>query len=149
MEIFFDMDGTIANLYEVENWLDFLIAENPKPYKEAKVMVNMSSFARLLNKIQEKGIKIGIISWLSKNGSDKYNEEVTKVKKSWLKKHLKSVLFDSVDIVKYGTKKSLFITSRNDILFDDEEQNRNNWTGKAYDEKNILENLKKILNKGE
>ncbi len=149
MKIFFDMDGTIANLYEVENWLDFLIAENPKPYKEAKVMVNMSSFARLLNKIQEKGIKIGIISWLSKNGSDKYNEEVTKVKKSWLKKHLKSVLFDSVDIVKYGTKKSLFITSRNDILFDDEEQNRNNWTGKAYDEKNILENLKKILNKGE
>lgn len=149
MKIFFDMDGTIANLYKVENWLDFLIAENPKPYKEAKVMLNMNSFAKLLNKIQEKGIKIGILSWLSKNGSDEYNKKVTKVKKSWLKKHLKSVLFDSIDIVKYGTEKSLFITSRNDILFDDEEQNRNNWTGKAYDEKNILENLKKILNEGE
>ena len=24
--IFFDMDGTIADLYGVENWLDFLIA---------------------------------------------------------------------------------------------------------------------------
>ena len=66
MKIFFDMDGTIANLYAVENWLDFLRAEEVTPYKEAMPMVNMSQLARLLNRLQAEGYKIGIISWTSK-----------------------------------------------------------------------------------
>ena len=33
--IYFDMDGTIANLYAVENWLDMLRAFNPTPYEQA------------------------------------------------------------------------------------------------------------------
>ena len=66
MKIFFDMDGTIANLYGVENWLEYLLNKNVKPYAEAKVMLNMNSLARLLNNLQKKGHKIGIISWLAK-----------------------------------------------------------------------------------
>ena len=31
----FDMDGTIANLYAVENWLEDLRSENPRPYEVA------------------------------------------------------------------------------------------------------------------
>ena len=31
-----------------------------------------------------------------------------------------------------------------DILFDDEERNRNNWTGRAFDVENIMEILKEI-----
>ena len=31
MTIWFDMDGTISDLYAVENWLPMLRAENPKP----------------------------------------------------------------------------------------------------------------------
>ena len=65
----FDMDGTIADLYGEENWLDDLINERTTPYANAKPL---------------------------------------------------------------------------DILFDDEEKNRNNWTGRAYDVENILEILKKI-----
>ena len=38
MRICFDMDGTIANLYGVENWLAYLVAEDVKPYKEAGVI---------------------------------------------------------------------------------------------------------------
>lgn len=142
MKIFFDMDGTIANLYKVENWLSYLINEDTKPYKDAEVMVNMNSLARVLNSLKKKGFEIGIISWTSKNGSEEYNKAVAEVKKNWLKKHLGSVKFDSIDIVKYGTKKESFITSENDILFDDEEQNRNSWTGKAYNVNNILNVLK-------
>ena len=40
--IWWDMDGTIANLYGVEGWLPMLRAEDPTPYAEAKVMWNMS-----------------------------------------------------------------------------------------------------------
>ena len=141
MRICFDMDGTIANLYGVPNWLENLIAEDVRPYREAEVLLNMNSLARKLNKLQKQGHEIVVISWLSKCGSDNYNEAVTETKKAWLRKHLGSVKFDEINIVKYGTPKSLFCKSAEDVLFDDEEQNRSNWTGKAYNVQNILEVL--------
>ena len=135
------MDGTIANLYKVEGWLENLIAEDVRPYREAEVMVNMNSLARQLNKLQSAGHEIVIISWLSKCGSENYNQAVTEVKKAWLKKHLSSVKFNEINIVKYGTNKAQFAKSENDILFDDEKPNRDGWIGKAYDVNNILEVL--------
>ena len=144
MRICFDMDGTIADLYSVENWLADLRNENVRPYREAKVLLNMNSLARKLNTLQKQGHEIVVISWLSKCGSPAYDEAVTATKKAWLKKHLGSVKFDEVNIVKYGTPKSLFCENENDILFDDEEQNRKNWNGKAYNVENILEVLKAI-----
>ena len=144
MRICFDMDGTIADLYGVENWLADLRNENVRPYRKAKVLLNMNSLARKLNSLQKQGHEIVVISWLSKCGSPAYDEAVTATKKAWLKKHLGSVKFDEVNIVKYGTPKSLFCENENDILFDDEEQNRKNWNGKAYNVENILEVLKAI-----
>ena len=140
--IFFDMDGTIADFYGVENWLDYLIASDTLPYEIAKPLVKLNSLARILNRLQKNGYKIGIISWLSKNGTDDYNDAVTETKKNWLKKHLASVEFDEIHIVKYGTPKQMFAKTKNDILFDDEEKNRNNWTGKAFDVNAIIEILK-------
>lgn len=141
MRICFDMDGTIADLYGVEGWLDDLIAGNVRPYREAKAMINMNVLARKLNKLQKAGNEIVVISWLSKSGTDKYNETVAEIKKAWLRKHLASVAFDEINIVKYGTPKSLFCKSPTDVLFDDEKPNRDNWNGVAYDVQNILEVL--------
>jgi len=140
--IFFDMDGTIADLYGVENWLDYLIASDTLPYKIAKPLIRLNSLARILNKLQKNGYRIGIISWLSKNGTEDYNKAVTETKMNWLKKHLASVNFDEINIVEYGTPKQLFAKTKNDILFDDEAKNRNNWTGTAFDVNEILEILK-------
>lgn len=144
MRICFDMDGTIANLYGVTNWLEYLISGNEYPYLHAEVMINMNSLARILNRLQRNGIEIGIISWLAKNSNDSYDEKVTVAKKKWLKKHLASVHFDFVEIVSYGTDKNLVCTSSNDILFDDEAPNREKWNGKAYDVDNILNILKSV-----
>ena len=136
------MDGTIADLYGVENWLDYLIAFDALPYAIAKPLLRLNSLARVLNRLQREGYRIGIISWLSKSGTEEYNNAVTETKKNWLKKHLASVHFDEINIVKYGTPKQMFARTENDILFDDEEKNRNNWTGKAFDVNAILEILK-------
>ena len=141
MKICFDMDGTLADLYSVDNWLNDLIAENVRPYAEAKVLLNMNTLARKLNRLQAEGHKIVVISWLSKNSTKAYDEAVTEAKKAWLKKHLGSVKFDEMNIVKYGTPKSLFCESVEDVLFDDEKPNRENWLGKAYDVQNIMEVL--------
>ena len=144
MRICFDMDGTIADLYGVENWLSYLIAEDTTPYKEARPMVNMNALARRLNALQRKGYEIGVISWTSKNGSAQYNANVDSVKRAWLHKHLASVRFDFIEIVPYGYNKNNFAKNIEDILFDDEENNRKNWGGKAYDVKNILKILKTL-----
>ena len=140
--IFFDMDGTIADLYGVENWLDYLIASDALPYEIAKPLIRLNALARVLNRLQKQGYKVGVISWLAKNSNTAYDEKVTRAKKEWLKKHLTSVNFDEIHIVKYGTPKQTFAKTENDILFDDEEKNRNDWTGKAFDVNEIIEILK-------
>ena len=142
--IYFDMDGTIANLYAVENWLPMLRAYNPAPYEQAKVMVNMSQLARVLNKLQKQGWHIGIVSWLSKCPQPAYDLLVVNAKYEWLHKHLKSVRFDEIKIVAHGTPKGTVVKYPNGILFDDEQPNRTAWKGKAYDEKAILEILKNL-----
>lgn len=140
----FDMDGTIANLYGVENWLEYLIAEDTTPYEVAEPLLRLSALARKLNNLQKMGYELAIISWLSKNGSDEYNKAVTEAKEKWLARHLPSVHWDRVTIVPYGTPKENFCGNALDVLFDDEERNRNNWTGRAYDVQNIMEILKEI-----
>ena len=142
MRICFDLDGTLADLYGVENWLDMLINKDATPYKIADTLVNMNLLARYLNKLQKIGFEIGIISWLAKNSTPEYDEKVTKAKKAWLKEHLHSVHFDFIEIVSYGTDKNIVVTGSSDILFDDEINNRKEWKGKAFDVDNILEVLK-------
>ena len=140
-EINFDMDGTIADLYGCSGWLEDIIAEDTRPYEQAKPLVNMSVLARLLNKKIASGYKVNVISWTAKNGSEDYNARVEEAKKQWLAKHLKSVQFSAVKGLPYGTPKQEHGCG---VLFDDEEQNRIAWFGTAFDEKNIIEELKRI-----
>jgi hypothetical protein len=140
----FDMDGTIANLYGVENWLAYLIAEDTTPYEIAKPLLRLNQLARKLNALQKAGYELAVISWLSKGGTDEYNKAVTTAKLNWLNRHLPSVNWNAIHIVPYGTPKQNFCYTPFDVLFDDEEPNRINWAGQAYDVQNILEVLKEI-----
>ena len=144
MTINFDMDGTIADLYGVTDWLADLIAGNTRPYEIAEPMLHFSTLARRLNALQKNGYHLAIISWTSKSGTAEYNARVEQVKKEWLNRHLPSVHWDEIHIVPYGTPKQMFAHDEQDVLFDDEERNRSAWTGKAYDVENIMEILKAI-----
>lgn len=141
MTIWFDMDGNIASLYSVENWLPMLRAYDPTPYVIAKPLVNMSLLARYLNKVKAKGYRIGVISWGSKCSTPMYDAAVTAAKISWLKRHLPSVTWDEIHIVPYGVPKQEYKRTPADILFDDEERNRINWGDNAYTEQEIFEVL--------
>lgn len=144
MTIWFDMDGTIADLYGVENWLPMLRACDPAPYMLAKPLLRLSTLAYMLNRLQAKGYRIGVISWLAKNSNPNYDADVTATKTAWLAKHLPSVKWDEIIITPYGVPKQNFCNSPHDILFDDEKPNRENWTGNAYDVDNIIEILKAL-----
>lgn len=141
--LFFDMDGTIANFYGVENWLDYLIARNPFPYANAKGLINLSQFARLIHKAQRQGYNIGIISWLAKNSNADYDKKVTKAKKRWLKKHLPSVAWDRIYILPYGTPKAS-VAKIQDFLFDDELPNLESFCGDGIKADYIIDALKDL-----
>ena len=147
MKIYFDMDGTLANLYNVDNWLERLRSEDSTPYTEAAPMCDFCCLARLLNALQRRGHEIGIISWLSKESTAEYDEAVRMAKKRWLIKHLPSVVWDEMHLVKYGTPKHFACQDNSGILFDDNGHVRELWEkyGTAYDVDNILEILRNLL----
>lgn len=143
MKIWIDMDGTIANLYGVEGWLNDLENHNERPYREATPLVRMNVLARLLNKAQRNGTKICVVTALAKNSNAEYDERVIEAKKVWLRTHLKSVQFDEVRFVPYTFTKN-DVNSGNDILFDDEERHLTAWTGTAIHASRIIETLKSL-----
>ena len=143
MKIWFDMDGTIADLYGVENWLEMLIAHDETPYAIAKPIVNLSVLARLMNKVQRKGFEICIVSALAKDSTAEYDERVRNAKVKWLANHLKSVHFDEIRFVPYWYTKNDVNTGA-DVLFDDEERHLKKWTGTAVHASKMIETLKAI-----
>lgn len=143
----FDLDGTIVDFYGVENWLPKIRAHDASPYVEAHGLVNLSRLARRLNAVQRKGWKIRVVSWGSKDRDEKFLEDVRRAKIEWLSRHLKSVHFDEICIVHYGTPKSEVGTLRGGFLFDDEKPNRKEWSragGQAYNETEIFDFLHSI-----
>ena len=142
--ISFDLDGTLADLYGVENWLPMLENHIETPYVVALPLIRFSALARVLNRLQREGYRLAVLSWLAKGSNADYDERVRNAKLEWLAKHLPSVEWDNINIVEYGTPKENFCESPFDILFDDEEKNRENWNGIAFDVDDILGILKSL-----
>lgn len=145
--IYFDMDGTLADLYGVDNWLNKLRAEDTTPYTDAKPLLPLNQLARLLNSLQRKGFRIGVITWLAKNSSYKYEKNTATAKLEWLRKHLKSVQWDEIHFQSYGTPKENYLYNKSDILFDDNDDIRQAWekkNGTAYKENEIIHILKDL-----
>ena len=137
--IYFDMDGTIADLYGQKNWLKDLRKERTAPYEKAQAMLDMNTLKNLLDTLRAKGYAIGIITWLSKDSTNEYKRAVRCAKQDWLDKYFGLGYFDKIHMVQYGTPKHRVATVKNAILFDDNAEVRQSWKiGPAYDEKNIL-----------
>ena len=145
--IIFDMDGTIADLYAVENWLPMLREENSKPYRIAKPMYEMNELAKLLNLLKDEGWKIIVTSWSSKQASREYDKRVRSAKVAWLKKY--NFPADEIHVVKYGKSKSEVTKKLGgfQILVDDNAEVRAEWQNGATinAEYNIIEELSKLL----
>jgi hypothetical protein len=146
--IWFDMDGTIADLYAVNGWLDDLIAENTRPYRKAEMLYNADDLNDIIRALKRKGYNVGVISWSSKKATPEYTNRITSEKIAWLKRN--NLNFDKVIVTSYGVRKADTCRSfGSGILVDDEEQNRSAWDiGTTIDAtKDILDELKKLLDK--
>ena len=144
--IYFDMDGTIADLYAVKNWLPRLRNEDATPYLEARPMCNMIILSELLIEAKAQGYGIGIITWLSKDATKAYKKAIKQAKKQWLNNYL-GVELDEAHFVQYGTRKDYVAKDKKGIIFDDDKRVRMWWKGEAYNptEQNIIEVLQGII----
>lgn len=126
--IFFDLDGTIADLYGVSDWLTKLRAEDDSPYREAKPIFPPYDVYLLLESLKSFGMKTGVISWGSKHASKEYNRSIRRAKIDWLKEMGLRDSFDEIHVVKYGTPKHQVIKKeRRGVLIDDDENVRKAW----------------------
>ena len=143
----FDMDGTIANFYGVDGWLENIRNNNPRPYIVAKPMYDTDVLNTILDLLKAQGWKIVVTSWLAK-GSDKAFDELTRqAKREWLARY--NFPFDEIHLVKYGTTKANCTRKIGgyQILIDDNEQVRKGWhLGDTINaNENILEKLVDLL----
>lgn len=143
----FDMDGTIANLYGVENWLADLRQENPRPYIVAEPMYDMEVLATVLEMLKMDGWRIAVTSWLAKQSTKDYDTKVRQAKREWLAKY--NFPFDEIHLVAYGTTKANCTRKLGgfQVLVDDNAEVRKGWNlGAVIDaNNNIMEELIKLL----
>ena len=124
----FDMDGTIANLYGVNGWLDDLRASDPRPYEVAEPMYDMEVLTAILQVLKYMGWRVVVTTWLAKGSSKEYDALVREAKIAWLDKY--DFPYDEIHLVKYGTTKANCTRKIGgfQILVDDNEQVRRGWT---------------------
>lgn len=147
----FDMDGTIADLYAVEGWLSMLRSENPTPYRMAEPMWDMAELTEVLLAVMAVGIEIRIVTWLSKDSSEEYKDEVRLAKREWLAEQ--NFPFDHFHGVQYGATKADSVRrylneGETAILIDDNDRVREGWTlGETIDPttEDIIEILRTLI----
>lgn len=144
-KIYFDMDGTFYNLYGYDGWLECILSEKTECYTKSTLLVDYDNFVMTLKNLKEKGYTIGIITWLSKNATKKYQNMVRSAKYRYIEKNF-SGIFDEIHIIQYGKNKNQY-AENGYILFDDEENNRIEWekkNGISYNVMNIIDILKTL-----
>ena len=125
INVYLDMDGTIADLYNEPNWLENLINENTEPFENAKPMTSEEVLFSIFPKDK---YEIKILSMTPKNARKEYCERVERAKDEWLNRYFPSLT--KRIYLPYGDNKNLK-NSANAILVDDSEPIRKSYRGTA------------------
>ena len=125
--IYLDMDGTIADLYGIKNWLDNLINEVEGLFLNCEPLITE---AELLKFFPSETYELRICSMTPLNATEKYCQVVINEKNQWLDKHFPSITHRVY--MEYGNDKNLQ-NSVNHILIDDNETIRQTFKGLALE----------------
>jgi hypothetical protein len=145
--IVFDMDGTIANFYGVEGWLEYLRNEDTTPYEVANPLYDMGYLNTLLIVLKSLGWRVVVTTWLAKGGSKAYNDRTRQAKLDWLDRY--NFPYDEIHLVKYGTTKANCTRHIGgfQVLVDDNDTIRKGWhLGATINaNENILREIEKLI----
>ena len=119
------MDGTIADLYAQDNWLDRLIKKDITVFTTANPVITEE---QLLSEYPLEQYDIRILSMTPKGADDTYHKRVAQAKDMWLDEHFPSLT--KRIYMRYGHNKNV-PHNHNAILIDDSDLVRHSWKGVA------------------
>jgi len=119
--IWFDMDGTVADLYGRENWLTELRTEQ-RIFQKLAPLVDMEALKEQCIQYMANGFTVGIITWNPMHASPDYQRLCAIDKREWVKQYMPYV--QEFYCLPYGTPKQNAGFNKGDIniLVDDNEE---------------------------
>lgn len=128
--IYFDMDGTIADLYAYPNWLEHLQNEQ-SDFERLAPMVDMVVLNVLMAELKKTDKAVfSIATWLPMNASEDFEETCADDKIEWVFAHFGTELYKNMHCMKYGTPKHTCVgrkLTKNDVLVDDNMEVLTEW----------------------
>ena len=106
--VYLDMDGTIADLYSTDAWLERLTAEDETPFLEAEPMTTEET---LLNIFPTDIYDVRVLTMTPKDATKEYCDRVREAKEAWLNTYFPNI--EKRYYKAYGDNKNL----KNAFLF--------------------------------
>lgn len=134
--IWFDMDGTIAELYKMEGWLAALRSNDWSVYSKCAPRHNYQRINTAIEALIGNGWQVGVITWASKGiGWGKDLDKIAEVKFDWLCKFFPALADGKFACIPYGEDKGQFMWDMHDnycpydvsYLVDDNKEVRAAW----------------------
>lgn len=131
--IWFDMDGTIAELYKVKDWLPALRSNDWSVYDRCLPRAHYERINAAIEALIENGWQVGVITWASK-GIDwgKELDAITEIKFDWLCRFFPALADGKFACIPYGYNKAKYLTEMGSsyglaYLVDDNKEVRAAW----------------------
>lgn len=147
----FDLDGTVYNLYGVNQWLERLRNEDVTVYTVGERLFD-EEFYIIVSALLSHGVMFNVITWGSMTATPQFDILTEQAKTQWVKEHLPFV--KKVNYQPYGTPKAKAVKNGKiiNILIDDSKKVLDEWTnGKSRlgyqvtEEKSVTDILRQIL----
>ena len=149
-KIYFDMDGTVADLYGEKNWLDNLRKEVCGSFINLRPLVDMNELAMVCHQLMNLGYSFGVITWLPMGASYEFERVCEEEKRAWVEEFMPWV--SEFYAQSYGVPKQYAPSKRaaEMILVDDNAEVRAMWNTEAQRSsidatQDIIKELRKLL----
>lgn len=121
--VYFDMDGTLADLYGVRDVFKRLDTLDASVYAEASPLHKYISY---LKEFKEMGYKVVILSCLGMISSPTFDKDTIQYKNEWLDKYIGKEYIDDRIYIEYTKHKENYVTEGG-LLVDDDATVLRNW----------------------
>lgn len=140
--IWFDMDGTIYELYKILGWLYMLCNRDWKVFSIGKARKHADRINAAIEALSLQGWKVGVITWAPKGirREDPAFSEVMYTKFEWLCKNFPALANGHFACLEYGESKADYVCVNEvfgeiNYLIDDNKAVRKDWRDHSSDRK--------------
>lgn len=89
VKVYFDLDGTIFDLYGKEKWLEMIETEQSGVFEgDFLPEINEDHFYTTVGDLLDLGVQFGVITWLPMGASPEYEEICRAEKMAWVKEFM-------------------------------------------------------------